>query len=494
MFFFDNIIKYFNFAPFFIYTKTKYMQLDKFYKSVLANFDKAASKTDFPSGLLEQIKEPNAIYEMRFPVKLGSEYEVIHAFRTQHSQHRMPTKGGIRYSLNVNTDEVKALAALMTFKCAIVDVPFGGAKGGIQIDSKKYTESQLEKITRRYTVELIKKNFIGPGKDVPAPDYGTGPREMAWILDTYEMFHHGDIDAGACVTGKPIDQGGVAGRTEATGRGVFYGLRQFFSHQEDVEKLGMTTGLKDKTMVIQGLGNVGSYVGTISQEEGEVKIVGISEYEGTIYNKEGIDIFEVLKFRQETGSIMDFPGAKNLENRDDWVAIDCDILVPAALEAQIHNENAAKIKAKVVAEAANGPTTSEAEKILLDKGVVIIPDMYINAGGVTVSYFEWLKNLSHMHFGRMEKRFNQGTYTKLVELVEKMTGKTISDTEKAVLVKGGDEIDLVRSGLEETMINSYESIRALYNRRDNIKDLRTAAFVYAIEVIANDYLKLGIFP
>ena len=256
----------------------------------------------------------------------------------------------------------------------------------------------------------------------------------------------------------------------------------------------MTTGLKDKTMVIQGLGNVGSYVGTISQAEGGVKIVGISEYEGTIYNKEGIDIFEVLKFRQETGSIMGFPGAEDMENRDDWVAIDCDILVPAALEAQIHNENAAKIKAKVIAEAANGPTTSEAEKILLDKGVVIIPDMYINAGGVTVSYFEWLKNLSHMHFGRMEKRFNQGTYTKLVELVEKMTGKTISDTEKAVLVKGGDEIDLVRSGLEETMINSYESIRTLYKRRDNIKDLRTAAFVYAIEVIANDYLKLGIFP
>lgn len=470
------------------------MQLDKFYKSVLANFDKAASKTNFPSGLLEQIKEPNAIYEMRFPVKIGDNYEVIHAFRTQHSQHRMPTKGGIRYSLNVNTDEVKALAALMTFKCAIVDVPFGGAKGGIMIDSKKYSEKDLEKITRRYTVELINKNFIGPGKDVPAPDYGTGPREMAWILDTYETFHHGEIDSGACVTGKPLDQGGVAGRTEATGRGVFYGLRQFFSHEEDVAKIGLTVGLKDKTMVIQGLGNVGSYVGTISQEEGGVKIVGVSEYEGTIVNKDGIDIFALLKFREETGSIIGFPGSTQLENRDDWASIECDILVPAALEAQLHNENANSINTKVIAEAANGPTTSEAEKIILGKGIVILPDMYINAGGVTVSYFEWLKNLSHMHFGRMEKRFNQSTYTQLVELIEKMTGKTISDKEKSVLVKGGDEIDLVRSGLEETMINSYEDIRSLYLERDNINDLRTAAFVYAIEKIANDYLKLGIFP
>ncbi len=470
------------------------MQLEKFYQSVLANFDKAAEKTKYPSGLLNQIKECNAIYEMRFPVKIGNNYEVIQAYRAQHSQHRMPTKGGIRYSLNVNSDEVKALASLMTYKCAIVDVPFGGAKGGIKIDARKYNDSQLERITRRYTSELIKKNFIGPGKDVPAPDYGTGPREMAWILDTYSMFYHGEVDAAACVTGKPLHQGGVAGRTEATGRGVFYGLKQFFSHKEDVKKIGLTTGLEGKTMVIQGLGNVGSYVGTISQEEGGVKIVGVSEYEGTIVNKNGIDIFELLKYRKENGSILGFPGSTQLNHRDDWVSIECDILVPAALEAQIHGENAHKIKAKVIAEAANGPLTSEGEDILLKKGIIILPDMYLNAGGVTVSYFEWLKNLSHMHFGRMEKRFNQSTYSGFVDLVEEKTGKIIDERDRRMIARGADEIDLVRSGLEETMINSYEEIRELYNRKKKIEDLRTAAFVYAIDKIADDYLRMGIFP
>ena len=470
------------------------MQLDKFYQSVLANFDKAARATSYPSGLLNQIRECNSIYEMRFPVKIGNNYEVIHAYRAQHSQHRMPTKGGIRYSLNVNSDEVKALAALMTYKCAIVDVPFGGAKGGIKIDAKKYNSAQLERITRRYTVELIKKNFIGPGKDVPAPDYGTGPQEMAWILDTYTMFHHGEVDAAACVTGKPLHQGGVAGRTEATGRGVFYGLKQFFSHKEDVAKLELTTGLEGKTMVIQGLGNVGSYAGTISQEEGGVKIIGVSEYEGTIVNEDGIDIFKLLEFRKETGSIIGFPGSKQLKDRDDWVSIECDILVPAALEAQIHGDNAHKIKTKVIAEAANGPITSEGEEILLKKGIVILPDMYLNAGGVTVSYFEWLKNLSHMHFGRMEKRFNQSTYTGFVDLVQEKTGKIINDRDRKMIARGADEIDLVRSGLEETMINSYEEIRDLFKRKKKINDLRTAAFVYAIDKIADDYLKMGIFP
>ncbi|HND17522.1 MAG TPA: Glu/Leu/Phe/Val dehydrogenase dimerization domain-containing protein, partial [Saprospiraceae bacterium] len=258
---------------------------DSFFKSVERNFDKAASHTDLHKGLLEQIKVCNAIYSMRFPVKIGNEYQVIEAYRVQHSHHRLPTKGGIRYSDNVNQEEVMALAALMTYKCAIVDVPFGGAKGGVKINPKNYTENQLERITRRYTTELIRKNFIGPGIDVPAPDYGTGQREMAWILDTYQTFKHGELDAVACVTGKPVSQNGIKGRTEATGRGVFYGVREAMSFKDDMKKLGLTPGIEGKTMVVQGLGNVGSHTALISQQEGDVKIIGVAEYEGSIYSE-----------------------------------------------------------------------------------------------------------------------------------------------------------------------------------------------------------------
>lgn len=465
-----------------------------FFESVNRNFDKAASHTSIPEGLLEQIKVCNAVYEMAFPVKIGNQYQVIEAYRVQHSHHRLPTKGGIRFSHLVNRDEVMALAALMSYKCALVDVPFGGAKGGVKISPRKYNEQQLEKITRRYTTELIRKNFIGPGLDVPAPDYGTGSREMAWILDTYQTFNHGEIDAAACVTGKPENQSGIRGRTEATGRGVFYGIRQFLSYAEDCKELKMTPGIAGKTMVIQGLGNVGSYSGSISQEEGDAVIIGVSEIEGTIYSEKGINIEKLLKYRKDKGTILGFPGTKTLPNRDEWVGIDCDILVPAALENQITTENAKKVKAKVIAEAANGPVTSEAVDILNKKGIVILPDMYLNAGGVTVSYFEWLKNLSHMRFGRMEKRYQQNSLTNLVSTVERLTGHSVGIKEKDILTHGADEIDLVRSGLEDTMVNAYDQIRETFKRKKNMQDLRTAAFVVALNKIAGDYVRLGIFP
>ncbi len=465
-----------------------------FYESVLSSFDKAAALTDLPKGMLAQIRECNSIYQMRFPVKIGNTYEVIEAYRVQHSQHRNPTKGGIRFSHLVGQEEVMALATLMTFKCALVDVPFGGAKGGVKISPRNYTPDQLEKITRRYTTELIRKNFIGPGLDVPAPDYGTGPREMAWILDTYNTFKVGDIDGLACVTGKPITQGGIRGRTEATGRGVYYGLRELLLQKDEMSELGLSPGISGKRLVIQGLGNVGSYTGTISQEEGGAIIVGVSEMEGTIYNKDGIDIVKLMRFRRDTGSIMNFPGTTALANREDWVSLDCDILVPAALESQIHQGNAHSIKAKIIAEAANGPVTSKAEEILLEMGVVILPDMYLNAGGVTVSYFEWLKNLSHMRFGRMEKRFNQNTYSSLVDLVAKTTGKVIGEKERNLIARGADEIDLVRSGLEETMISSFYQIKDVKTKRKKIKDYRVAAFITALDKIASDYTNMGIFP
>ncbi|MEL6923728.1 MAG: Glu/Leu/Phe/Val dehydrogenase [Bacteroidota bacterium] len=465
-----------------------------FLDSVNRNFDKAAKYTKLPQGLLAQIKACNAVYQMRFPVKIGKDYQVIEAYRVQHSNHRMPTKGGIRFSQKVNQEEVMALASLMTYKCAIVDVPFGGAKGGVKISPRDYNEEELERITRRYTMELVRKNFIGPGQDVPAPDYGTGAREMAWILDTYSTFSRGEIDANACVTGKPVNQNGIRGRTEATGRGVFYALREACSHKDDMEKLGLTPGLEGKTMAIQGLGNVGRHTGLISQEEGGVKIVSVAEYDGAIYNPDGIDLKALLKFQQETGSILNFPGAKNMKQRKKVLEVKCDILVPAALENQIRKDNAPRIKAKIIAEAANGPITADAEEILNKKGIMIIPDMYCNAGGVTVSYFEWLKNLSHMRFGRMEKRFDQMAYTNIINMVEKVTQKTVTQKEKRLIAKGADEVDLVRSGLEETMITSYQQIREIKKRKRSMDSLRSAAFVSALNKISSDYITLGIFP
>lgn len=467
-----------------------------FFASVEQYFDHAAKFTNLDPGLLQQIKVCNSVFRMNFPVKIGNEVRVIEAYRVQHSHHRMPTKGGIRYSNHVNQDEVMALAALMTYKCAIVDVPFGGAKGGVKISPWEYTPDQLERITRRYTTELIKHNMIGAAIDVPAPDYGTGAREMAWIYDTYRAFKGHDIDAAGCVTGKPVTQHGVNGREEATGRGVYYGIRECLNVEDDMKKIGLTPGLAGKTMIIQGLGNVGSFTGKISQDEGGAVIIGIGEVEGAIYKPSGIDIHDLLRFRKETGSILNYPGAQNFpkEEREKILEMPCDILVPAALESVITRHNADRIQAKVIAEAANGPVSAPAAEMLNARNVLIIPDMYLNAGGVTVSYFEWLKNLSHQRFGRMEKRFNQNQFESLVDLVSETTGKPISPAERAMIARGADEIDLVRSGLEETMIGSYHQIRNVLLAHPDIHDMRTAAFVLAIKKISSDYLSLGIWP
>ncbi len=465
-----------------------------FFQSVENYVDKAAAHTDIPRGLVEQIKVCNLVLRIRFPIKVGTDYEVIEAYRVQHSHHRLPTKGGIRYAESVDQDEVMALAALMTFKCALVDVPFGGAKGGIKINPAKYTVDQLQTITRRYTTELVKKNFIGPGIDVPAPDYGTGPREMAWILDTYQAFRHGEIDSIGCVTGKPVTQNGIRGRSEATGRGVFYGLREAMSYADDMKKLGLTPGIAGKTMVVQGLGNVGSNTALISQQEGDVKVIGIAEREGSIYSENGIDVEKLLEFRRETGSILGFPGTTTLADRMAALELECDILVPAALENQITTENAPRIKAKVIAEAANGPITSDAEPILLQKGIMVLPDFYINAGGVTVSYFEWLKNLSHHRFGRLENRFQSNAFNGILSKVEEMTGRSIGEREKNFLSRGGTEVELVNSGLEDTMITAYQQIRETFKQHPDIQDVRTAAFVSALKKVASDYVSMGIFP
>ncbi len=465
-----------------------------FNQSVEYYFDKAASLTNHSIGLLKQIKACNSVIRMQFPVKVKGEYHVLEAYRAQHSHHKTPCKGGIRYSEGVDQDEVIALASLMTYKCAIVDVPFGGAKGGIKINPKKYSTGQLQRITRRYTTELIKKNFIGPAIDVPAPDYGTGAREMSWILDTFVTFNPGMIDAYGCVTGKPVTQSGIRGRVEATGRGVFFGVREAVSNAEDMAALGLTAGIEGKRVIVQGLGNVGFHSAKIFQEEG-AHVIGVAEYEGAIYDPtgKGFDIDALFEHRTHTGSILNFPGATNIKNSAEVLEMDCDILIPAAIERVITSENAHRIKAKIIAEAANGPTTPEAEEILLEKGVMILPDVYLNAGGVTVSYFEWLKNLSHVRFGRMSKRHEEMVQRRFVKAIEDNTGKKLKPEERRLIIKGGSEVDIVRSGLEDTMISAYHDIHATW-KTDGVKDLRTAAFLVAINKVATSYIELGIFP
>ncbi|MES2619433.1 MAG: Glu/Leu/Phe/Val dehydrogenase [Bacteroidota bacterium] len=464
-----------------------------FSDSVSYYFDKAAPFTGAPKGLLDQIKACNSIYKMNFPVKYGDEVRVIEAYRVQHSHHRMPTKGGIRYSLQVDQDEVMALAALMTYKCALVDVPFGGAKGGIKIAPRKTPPDILENITRRYTAELVKKNFIGPGIDVPAPDYGTGEREMAWILDTYVTLRPGEIDGYACVTGKPVSQNGIKGRTEATGRGVVYALNEICSHADDMKDLGLAKGLNGKRVIIQGLGNVGYHTAKIIREYGAI-VIAIAENDGAVYNEGGIDPVDLYKYRQEYKTVMGYGKGKVIKDSASALELDCDILIPAALEKQITEKNAPRIKARIIAEAANGPVTPAAEQILLKKGVMIVPDIYVNAGGVTVSYFEWLKNLSHVRFGRMQKRYEEKHQTNFIKLVEDLTGKTVSKSRIEQLIHGAEEIDLVNSGLEDTMIEAYNDIRDYKKRRKSEIDLRTAAFAVSINKIKDSYYAMGIFP
>jgi glutamate dehydrogenase (NAD(P)+) len=465
-----------------------------FFHSVEQSFDKAAKFTKWEKGLLEQIKACNSIYSMKFPVKMDDgRIEVIEAYRVQHSQHKTPCKGGIRFSMAVNQDEVMALASLMTYKCAIVNVPFGGGKGGIKINPKAHSAYELEKITRRYTSELVKKNFIGPGIDVPAPDYGTGEREMAWIVDTYQSLKPGEIDSAGCVTGKPVSQGGVRGRKEATGLGVFFGIREVCNMPDVMAKLGLTTGIEGKKVVVQGLGNVGYHSAKFFREHGAI-VVSIAEFEGAIYKEDGINEEELFQHRKATGSILNFPGATNLAKNTDALELACDILIPAALENVINGDNAPRVQAKIIGEAANGPLTPEADEVFAQKGTLVVPDMYLNAGGVTVSYFEWLKNLSHVRYGRMEKRFTENMNHHILSQLEGLTGKKVSDAERRFIEHGADEVDLVHSGLEETMITATREIMDIWKANPAIPDMRTAAYVCAIDKVGTSYTELGIFP
>jgi glutamate dehydrogenase (NAD(P)+) len=465
-----------------------------FFDEVNQYFDQAATFTDYPPGLLAQIRGCNSVYRFDFPLRRANDQiEVIRAWRVEHSHHKTPVKGGIRYAPEVYEEEVMALAALMTYKCAIVDVPFGGAKGGIRFDPKQYAVEEVERITRRYTHELVKKDFIGPGIDVPAPDYGTGEREMSWIVDTYMALKPGQLDALGCVTGKPVTQGGVRGRREATGRGLFFALREACLQAADMKRLGLSVGLEGKRVVVQGLGNVGYHAAKFCREGGAT-IVGVAEREGAIARAEGLHEDEIAEHRKRTGSILKFRGATDLPSTAAALEMECDVLIPAALEGVFTADNAPRVKAKIVLEGANGPTTPAADPIFREKGILVIPDIYANAGGVTVSYFEWLKNLSHVRYGRISKRHEMANELTMLRAIEKATGKRFSDEDRLQFAKGPDEEDLVNSGLEETMIGAYHELLQIKEKTPGVPDLRIAAFLTAIHKVARSYLELGIFP
>lgn len=464
------------------------------FREVCEYFDRAAQYTAFDAGLLEQVKCCNAVYRMRFPVRRDDGgIEVMEGFRAEHSHHRLPTKGGIRFSPQVDQDHVMALAALMTYKCALVDVPFGGAKGGIRLDPRSCSIGFRERVTRRYTAELVKKSFIGPAVDVPSPDYGTGEAEMAWVADTYKALNPSQLDMYACVTGKPIALHGIPGRREATGLGVYYGIQECVNVAEDMRVLGLAPGVAGKRVVVQGLGNVGYHAARFLSAEGKAVIVGLSEIDGGIYNPHGLDVDEAYRYLRETGSLRGFPKSETLSAPEQVLELDCDILVPAALEDQITHANAPRIRAKIVAEAANGPVSPDGDRILLDRGIFMIPDIYLNAGGVTVSYFEWLKNLSHVSFERMTKRYQEIGNRRIVEAIEQLTGNRFTERERALMLEGPREIDFVYSALAETMSHAYHAIREVWKARE-MPDLRTAGFYFAIDRVAKSYLSLGIFP
>ena len=458
-----------------------------FLESVDLCFNKAAEALKLPKGLARQIRTCNAICEMKFGVELQGGYEIFTGWRATHSEHALPAKGGIRYAPFVDQQEVEALAALMTYKCAIVNVPYAGSKGALKIDPKKYTLDELEHITRRFAQELDKRGLLGPGLNVPAPDMGTGQRMMSWIADEYQQLHPSDINARGCVTGKPVHFGGVAGRIEATGRGVQYGLQEFFRNPDDVALAKLKGNLEGKKIIVQGLGNVGYHAAKFLQEEDGAKIIGILERDGALLNENGLNVEQVFEYKQEYGKVEGFRDGQFFKGGKELLEHPCDVLIPAAMEGVIDHENAPRIRANVIAEAANGPLTYEADEILCQKETFVIPDAYLNAGGVTVSYFEWIKNLSHVRFGRMDRRFAEAQGQKIVDAIESGIGKKLDEESRKELLTGPDEINLVRSGLEDTMREAYGEIKEQFLTNDKIKDRRMAAYALAIRKIADIY-------
>jgi glutamate dehydrogenase (NAD(P)+) len=468
-----------------------------FRESVDMMFNRAVRLMDLSPGLEEKIRVCNSTYTVRFGVRLRGHIHTFTGYRAVHSEHMEPVKGGIRYSLGVNQDEVEALAALMTYKCALVETPFGGSKGGLRIDPREWDEHELELITRRFAFELAKRDLIHPSQNVPAPDMGTSEREMAWIVDQYRRMYTTDINAAACVTGKPLNAGGIAGRVEATGRGVQYALREFFRHPEDVKAAGLSGTLDGKRVIVQGLGNVGYHAAKFLSEEDGCKIVGVIERDGAIVNPAGMPIEFLKTHIAANGGVKGFPRGTYTEDGAAVLEEECDILIPAALESVINLGNAERIRAPLIIEAANGPVTAGADDILRKRGTVIIPDLYANAGGVTVSYFEWVKNLSHIRFGRMQRRQEEAQHALLVNEMERLLKNSgvkqgLSEAFKTEYVRGAGELELVRSGLDDTMRAAYQSMREVWHGRKDVDDLRIAAYLVSIGRVAASYRSKGL--
>ena len=469
------------------------MQDLNFHQSVNQMVQRAFDVLGLEPGVARAIASTQAVLQISFPVEIGGQVETFTGWRAVHSSHRLPVKGGIRYAPVVDQTEVEALASLMTYKCAIVDVPFGGSKGGLQIDPSRYTRNDLQRITRRFARELAKQGFLSPATNVPAPDMGTGEREMAWMMDTYKHLYPEDINYLGCVTGKPVAHGGIEGRVEATGRGVVYALREFFRHPTDVAAAGLDGGLDGKSVIVQGLGNVGFHTAHILQTEDSARIVGIIEHDGALLNEAGLDVAAVRAWMNDHKGVAGYPDATWVEQGPHALSHPCDILIPAAFESVIHGENAECIQAKLVCEAANGPVTFAADQILRKRGITILPDAYVNAGGVTVSYFEWIRNLAHVRFGRMQRRYEETRGREFAAALEQITQHPLPATVRHDLVRGAEELDLVRAGLDDTMRRAWQEIRAMRERHPTIEDFRTAAYVVAVEKIARSYLDIGVF-
>jgi glutamate dehydrogenase (NAD(P)+) len=465
-----------------------------FSQSVNYMVDRALAVMDIAPDVAEAIKSCNAVIQVKFPVKIRGKIQIICGWRAVHSTHRLPAKGGIRYAPIVDQDEIEAMAALMTYKCAIVDVPFGGSKGGVMIEPNDYTRDELELITRRFTLELVRKGFLSPSTNVPAPDMGTGQREMAWMADTYKHLYPDDINYIACVTGKPVSHGGIEGRSEATGRGVQYALREFFRHQDAVKEAGLEGDLGDQRIVVQGFGNVGYHLSKFLFQDDGCKIIAIADSKGILINENGIAVEEAHCYKEENKTLDGFSGGRyETGNPIRVLEMECDILIPAAVEGQISIGNVDRIKTKLVVEAANGPTTFAADGVLNKRGITVIPDAYANAGGVIVSYFEWIRNLSHIRFGRMQRRYDELRGQNQLEALESVTGKKVPDAYKERIKSGASELDLVRSGLDDSMRQAFQDIRQTFTEDKKIIDYRTAAYVNAIRKISHTYLDIGVY-
>ena len=460
---------------------------ESFRQSVDLMVDRAIEVIGLDEGTAAAIKSCDSVLQVKFPVKIRDKIEVFTGWRAVHSTHRLPAKGGIRFAPVADQDEVEALAALMTYKCALVDVPFGGSKGGLLIDPAKFSRDEMERITRRFTLELVRKGFLNPATNVPAPDVGTGQREMAWIADTYKHLNPEDINYLACVTGKPVHHGGIAGRVEATGRGVQYALREFFRNAHDMQRAGLSGSLSGKRVIIQGLGNVGYHAAKFLTEEDGVRVIAVIERDGVISNDDGVVIEDLYRHVCEHRTIEGFAGGNFNPNGQAALESDCDILIPAALEGQITADNAPRISTRLLVEAANGPVTFDADRILNERGIVVLPDIYVNAGGVTVSYFEWIRNISHIRFGRMQRRHDEARSTQVAKLLEEISGTNLSDDSRREFVRGADEIDLVRSGLDDTMRLAYQEMSKELNENAAV------AFVVAVKKLARTYLDIGIY-